>query len=181
MGFNSGFKGLSHISYQVITPTGSRLSGHITFDDGHSSLKTALFWVITERAAVIPYPCFRTTYWSHFRGSRILDPWRFPHHTIKFHRCVCVLRTLSEYYMLSRIQWIYDYKSIKGMMMTGKSPSTAPLCLPQISQWLARESNLDLSGGRPITIHMLNIIKAGYYSPHSPCSSKSHHTAHISE
>jgi hypothetical protein len=81
--------------------------------------------------------------------------------------------------MLSRIQGINDYKSINGMILTGKR-STAPL-LSNTNLTVIGQSNLDLFGERPITIHMLNIIKAGYYSPHSPCSSKSHHTAHISE
>jgi len=64
----------SHHSYRF-----KAVRTHVTFDDGHSSLGTALFWVITQRAVVIPYPCFRKTYWSHFQGSRILDPWRFRH------------------------------------------------------------------------------------------------------
>jgi len=38
--------------------------------------------------------------------------------------------------MLSRIQGINDYKSIKGMILTGKSQSTALLCLPKShSDW----------------------------------------------
>jgi len=32
-----------------------------------------LFWDITQRVVVIPYRCFRTTYWSHLQGSRIQD------------------------------------------------------------------------------------------------------------
>jgi len=28
-------------------------------------LRTSFVWVTTQRVVVIPYPCFRTTYWSH--------------------------------------------------------------------------------------------------------------------
>jgi len=34
-------------------------------------MKTALFWVITQRVVVIPYRHFRTNYWFHLQGSRI--------------------------------------------------------------------------------------------------------------
>jgi len=36
-------------------------------------MRTALFWVIAQRAVVIPYRRFGTTYRSHLQGSRILD------------------------------------------------------------------------------------------------------------
>jgi len=41
-------------------------------------IKTALFWVITQRVVVISHWRFGTTYWSHLQGSgRILEPWRW--------------------------------------------------------------------------------------------------------
>jgi hypothetical protein len=33
-------------------------------------MKTALFWVITQRVVVISYRRFGTTYWSHLQGSK---------------------------------------------------------------------------------------------------------------
>ena len=35
--------------------------------------RTAFFCVITQRVAVIPYPCFGTTYLSHLQGSKIQE------------------------------------------------------------------------------------------------------------
>jgi hypothetical protein len=32
---------------------------------------TAIFWVVTQQAVVIPYHRFGTTYWFHLEGSRI--------------------------------------------------------------------------------------------------------------
>jgi len=34
-------------------------------------MRTALFWVVTQRVVVIPYGCFGTTYRSHLQGLRI--------------------------------------------------------------------------------------------------------------
>jgi hypothetical protein len=39
-----------------------------------SQLRTALFWVITQRVVVISYRRFEKTYRSHPRGSRVLNP-----------------------------------------------------------------------------------------------------------
>jgi len=36
-----------------------------------TDMRTALFWAITNRAVVIPYRRFGTTYPSHLQGSRI--------------------------------------------------------------------------------------------------------------
>ena len=38
---------------------------------------TALFWVITQQAVVLPYRRFGTTYRPHLQGS--IDPWRLYH------------------------------------------------------------------------------------------------------
>jgi len=38
-------------------------------------MRTALFWAVTQRALVIPYRRFGTTYQYHLQGSRI--PWRW--------------------------------------------------------------------------------------------------------
>ena len=45
---------------------------------GSKQMRTAPFWVITQRVVVIPYRRFGTTYLSHLQGSRklILDPGR---------------------------------------------------------------------------------------------------------
>ena len=37
-------------------------------------MRTALFWAVTQRVAVLYCRRFGTTYWSHFQGSRI-DSW----------------------------------------------------------------------------------------------------------
>jgi len=34
-------------------------------------MRTAVFWVVTQRAVVIPYRRFGTTYRSHLKGSKI--------------------------------------------------------------------------------------------------------------
>jgi hypothetical protein len=34
-------------------------------------IRTAFFWVITRRVAVVPYGGLRITYWSHLQGSRL--------------------------------------------------------------------------------------------------------------
>jgi len=42
--------------------------------------RTAFIWAITPRIVVIPYRCFKTTYWCLHHGSRIfwiLCPWRW--------------------------------------------------------------------------------------------------------
>jgi hypothetical protein len=38
-----------------------------------SGLRSALFWLITQRTVVVPCRRFRTTYRSHLQGSRNLD------------------------------------------------------------------------------------------------------------
>jgi hypothetical protein len=51
--------------------------------------RSALFWVITQHIVVVPYQRFRTTYQSHFQGSR--NPRMDYHYTLcnnpEEHRC----------------------------------------------------------------------------------------------
>ena len=56
------------VSVAVLLFTGERLSVY-------GVLRTALFWVVTQRIVVISYRRFGTTYLSHPQGSRlILEP-----------------------------------------------------------------------------------------------------------
>jgi len=41
-------------------------------------MRTVFFCVITQQVVVIPYWCFRTTYWSHLQGPRIQKESREP-------------------------------------------------------------------------------------------------------
>jgi hypothetical protein len=36
-----------------------------------------LFWDVLQRWLVVSYRCFGTTYRSHFRDQRVLNPWRY--------------------------------------------------------------------------------------------------------
>jgi len=54
-------------------PAGSRKSSQlISHTYQNTALRTARFWIITQRVVIICYRRFGTTYRSHLQGSRIL-------------------------------------------------------------------------------------------------------------
>jgi len=34
------------------------------------TLRSSVFWDVTQRVLLVSYRCFGTTYWSHLQGSR---------------------------------------------------------------------------------------------------------------
>ena len=72
------FMKLRHVYLVYIAPVNPRHSlfhqatmHNFTPNFGHCTMRTALFWIITQRAVAIPYGRFGTTYRSQLHGSTI--------------------------------------------------------------------------------------------------------------